>query len=139
MRQSLYDTVRTAVSAQRERRAIDRALRTALARFGAADPAWYASLFDATFVARLGVDAVLAGPPIEVARSWTLQFAYADERTRERDARGLVPVVERFSGLLRAALEEGGVAAPHWWTDRLAGRPCPASRDDALVPKPSTS
>ena len=121
MQRSLNDRIRTILDAWRDRRARDRALRTALARFGASHPHWAASCFDATFVRRIGVDAVLAGPAIEVARSWTLQFRYADERTRARDVRMLVPVVEHFATLLQDALDE---AAP----PTARRRPAPAPR-----------
>ena len=124
MRRTFPEVVRTAVSGWRSRRARDRAVRTALARFSALHTDWYASLFDATFVRRIGVDAVLAGPAVEVARSWTLQFRYADERQRERDVRQLVPVVESFAALLRGALDEAtGTETPRGRSIYVFGRP----------------
>lgn len=130
MKHSITDTLRTALDAWRARRASDRALRTALARFAALHPSWAASCFDATFVRRIGVTAVLAGPAVEVARSWTLQFRYADERTRERDVRQLVPVVESFVALVRDALD--GAGQPRSRRPAGRARPCP---DGALAPE----
>ncbi len=112
MRQTFMDTIRTAVADWRARRARDRALRTALARFAALHPDWYASCFDETFVRRIGPDALLTESPVDVARSWTLQFRYAEERARERDVRQLVPVGESFVTLLRGALDEIRPATP---------------------------
>lgn len=132
MRHSFTDAFHTLLAGWRTRRARDRAVRKALARFSALHPDWYAACFDETFVRRIGMDAVLAGPPVDVARSWTLQFRYAEERSRERDVRQLIPVVESFVTLLRGALEEAGQAPVRGRSVRLTERPC---RDRALVPE----
>lgn len=129
MMRSLTEPLRPTLDAWRDRRARDRALRTALARFGALHAHWAASCFDATFVRRIGVDAVLAGPSVEVARSWTLQFRYADERTRERDVRQLEPVVESFAVLLRDALAE----VPPPPSRRRVARPNPRPCADGVL------
>jgi hypothetical protein len=128
MRHAFTEAFRTALAGWRTRRARDRAVRRALALFGATHPTWTASCFDAAFVHRIGVDAVLAGPAVEVARSWTLQFRYTDERTRARDVRQLVPVVEAFTALLREALAAPAAATAPMGARRrrrsvTAGRP----------------
>ena len=112
MRRTFLDTIRSTLEGWRARRAQDRALRTALARFAALHPDWYASCFDETFVRRIGPDAMLTESPVDVARSWTLQFRYAEERARECDVRQLVPVVESFVTLLRGVLDETRPATP---------------------------
>jgi hypothetical protein len=124
MSHPITHSLRTALAGWRARRARDRAVRTALARFGALHAGWYASCFDETFVRRIGIDAVLAGPSVEVARSWTLQFRYAEERARERDVRQLVPVVESFATLLQGALAEMGLTTARGRSGRVTDRPC---------------
>jgi hypothetical protein len=87
-----------------------RALVNAMQRFAVLHPDWYESLFDEVFVARLPAESIVEMAPAELAREWTRQFSYRDQRRRELDVRQLTPVAESFLNLLSLAEEE--LAAP---------------------------
>jgi hypothetical protein len=77
-------------------------------------------LFDEVFMARLPADGIAEMTPVELAREWTRQLSYRDQRRRERDVRQLTPVSESFLSLLEGAEEE------------LAARRSPAPADTVL-------
>lgn len=89
----------------RHRRARAAAERRALAAFAAMHPDWHRSLFDATFLARPDVrEAAERGDAVAMARAWTRQFRYRDERRRERDVRILTGPAGDYLALLEEAL-----------------------------------
>lgn len=89
----------------RRRRARAAAEGRALAAFAAMHPDWHRSLFDAPFLARPDVrEAAQRGDAAAMARAWTRQFRYRDERRRERDVRVLTGPAGDYLALLDEAL-----------------------------------
>lgn len=107
---ALVRTVARDLRRREERLARERALH----RFARLHPSWHASLFDAAFLARLPED-LHGRDATGIARAWTRQFRYRDERRRERDVRRLEPVARSFLRLLaetEAELRAGATSAP---------------------------
>lgn len=104
---ALVRTVARDLRRREERVARERALR----RFARLHASWHASLFDAAFLARLPED-LHGRDATAIARAWTQQFRYRDERRRERDVRRLEPVVGSFLHLLAEAEAELRAGAP---------------------------
>lgn len=75
------------------------ARRLAVARFARAYPLWHASLFDSTLLRSLPDDFFRRNGR-SVARSWTMQFPYRSEQSREWDVQILEPVAESFLRIL---------------------------------------
>jgi hypothetical protein len=98
-----------------------RALVIAMQRFAKLHPEWYESLFDEVFVARLPADAIAEMASTELAREWTRQFTYCDQRRRERDVRQLTPVAESFLRLLLMAEDELAARRSAAPTDAILG------------------
>lgn len=89
----------------RRRRARASARRRALTAFAAMHPDWHRSLFDAAFLARPDArEAEGRGDAAALARLWTRQFRYRDERRRERDVRILTGPAGDYLALLHEAL-----------------------------------
>ncbi|MEX2542782.1 MAG: hypothetical protein WD314_13295 [Trueperaceae bacterium] len=82
-----------------DKRSREHARRLAIARFAHAYPLWHASLFDPALLASLPDD-FFSRNARSVARSWTMQFPYRNEQSRERDVRILEPVADGFLRLL---------------------------------------
>lgn len=95
----LWDQIRTSWRHRHAR-------RIAVSRLSSLQPHWVALRFDETFVARLPEELVLAVDAEGVAREWTMQFTYRDERQRERDVRQVAPVAEAYFTLLAQAEAE---------------------------------
>lgn len=91
----------TAWRSREERIARDRARAAALRAFATRHPAWAASWWDAAFVRRADATAAIdAGDARALARAWTGQFAYRDERRRSLDTERLTPVATEFLRLV---------------------------------------
>jgi hypothetical protein len=92
----------------------------ALERFAQLHPRWYESTFDEWFIGRLPPGLLEARDATALAREWTRQFRYRDERRRESDIRRLTPVAESFLNLLESAEAEVdsrlGVVRVRPWT-----------------------
>lgn len=83
------------LAAWREARRVERARARGVAAFAASHRVWDEALFDAAMLRRPDAAAALeARDPEGLARSWTQQFAYRDERRRERDVASLAAVAE---------------------------------------------
>ena len=95
-------------AAERRRR---RALRTAMWRFARLHPHWYDGLFDETFLGRLPAASLTEMDATALAREWTHQYRYRDQRHRERDVRQVAPVAESFLTLLATAEADLATAA----------------------------
>lgn len=87
------------------RRATARAIRN----FSRLHEEWYQSAFDEWFLTRLPEGLLDSKDAAALAREWTRQFRYEDERRRERDVEQLLGVAESFLALLAAAEEESMV------------------------------
>lgn len=88
--------------AQLRRRARDLALE----RFSQLHRFWYLSFFDRFFLERFTPDSLASIGPEGLAREWSRQFRYRDERQRAIDIRQLTPVVEHYLCLLESAYAE---------------------------------
>ncbi|HEX7038941.1 MAG TPA: hypothetical protein VF202_02385 [Trueperaceae bacterium] len=118
---------------RRERAALARAAEA----FSRLHPAWHGALFDGPFLRRFEPRELLAMDPLELAREWSRQFAFADARRREREVARAAEAAASLKDLLAEELrraEERQAAKPLAARDpqlRLArrrGRARPAAR-----------
>lgn len=86
-----------------ERRALRRARRWAADVLACTHPYWHQALFDEAFVVRLPAKDLLRLSPADLARQWSCQFNYSDERRREHDIKRLTPVAEFYQELMASA------------------------------------
>lgn len=80
--------------------------RRALDQLAQLYPDWHAKRFDAHFVRRIRREWIADRDVEAIAREWTRQFFYEDERQRERDVRQVMVVAETYLMLLAAAQPE---------------------------------
>lgn len=93
----------------RDRRAKSGARGVAMDRFSKLHPYWYESAFDETLLERLPPGALDEIDAPGLAREWTRQFRYRDERRRDLDVARLAPVAQSFLSLLKDAETAAGV------------------------------
>jgi hypothetical protein len=92
-----------------------RSMEVALKRFSKLHAHWHRSCFDSFFLDRIPKETFARLDAAGVAREWTRQFRYRDERQRNIDIRQVTPVAESFLSLLAAAAGElkAREATPH--------------------------
>lgn len=98
--------LRNTIDEFRNRRLERKAMSLAVWRFSKLHPNWYESCFDEAFLSRLAFSRLKAIDAEELAREWTRQFRYADQRVRSRDIHQVQPVADSFLRLLGEAKDE---------------------------------